>query len=50
MIVSNIFSAIFYIGTILLLPEQLVVSEMTAEFFGWIILIVVISWAPIFVL
>jgi phospholipid-translocating ATPase len=48
MIISNIASALVYVGVIFAFPKQLLVSDMTPKFFGYVILIVSISWGPLF--
>ncbi len=48
MIVSDILSAFFYIGTIWILPYYLQVCDLNDEFFFWVFVIVIINWAPIF--
>lgn len=49
MILSNIGSAVFYVLTIYLFPKQLLVSAMTPGFFLFVILIVLASWGPPFI-
>lgn len=50
MILSNFGSAILYILTIYLFPKQLLVSAMTPKFFIYVLIIVVVSWGPLYIL
>lgn len=49
MIISNIGSAIVYIATIYLFPDQLLVSKMNGIFFIYVTIIVLCSWLPLFI-
>lgn len=49
MIISNVASALVYVGVIFAFPKQLLVSDMTPKFFGYVILIVAVSWGPLYV-
>lgn len=49
MIISNISSALVYIATIYLFPEQLSIVYMDAKFFFYVIIIVGVSWLPLFI-
>jgi phospholipid-translocating ATPase len=48
MIISNVASAIVYVGVIFAFPKQLLVSAMTPKFFAYVILIVMVSWLPLY--
>jgi hypothetical protein len=50
MIITNLLSAAFYIATIALFPEELVVSYMNATFFLAVLFIVAFSWGPLFLI
>lgn len=46
MIISNVASALFYILTLFLFPQQLLVSSLDLQFFIYVFLIVMASWLP----
>lgn len=49
MIISNVLSAIIYIVTLFIFPEQLLVSKMDGHFFLCVFVIVLFSWGPLFI-
>lgn len=49
MIISNIGSAIIYVGTLYLFPEQLLVSSINWAFIGYVLAIVALSWLPLYI-
>ena len=50
MIIANILSAIVYLLTLYMIPEHLNISEVFDwSFFGWVLLILLISWAPLYI-
>ncbi|CAK83243.1 unnamed protein product (macronuclear) [Paramecium tetraurelia] len=51
MILSNLLSVLIYLMTLLLFPEQLLVQDtIDVPFFGWVILILLMSWVPLYIL
>ncbi|CAD8045715.1 unnamed protein product [Paramecium sonneborni] len=51
MILANLLSVLIYLMTLLLFPQQLLVQDtIDVPFFGWVFLILLMSWLPLYVL
>jgi phospholipid-translocating ATPase len=50
MIISNLGSALTYLLTIYLMPQLLVVSKLSGKFFLTLLIIVIASWLPLYLL
>lgn len=50
MIISNLLSVVIYLLTLILFPHHLMISELDAKFFGWVILILIMSWLPLYLI
>jgi hypothetical protein len=50
MIISNILSALVYVGTLYLFPKELIVSVMDGQFFLYVFIILAVSWLPFFLI
>lgn len=49
MIIANLLSIAFYLGVLFLFPSHLIISRLDWKFFGWVLLILMISWLPLYV-
>lgn len=49
MIIANLLSLFLYILVMLCFPSHLIISRLDWTFFLWVLLILVVSWVPLYV-